>query len=70
MSEEGRSADYPECDSKIPEPSAEDIGFIGSSQSVGFGHEQSENRLPPVGEFPNTESGTGKSDTPSNSSLF
>jgi hypothetical protein len=44
-----------------------EIGFIGSSASVGCGHESSMNRMPPItnGEFPNEESGEGKDDTPS-----
>jgi len=51
---------YPCLISPVGPPSEEDQGFIGSSESVGFGHEESMNRLPPVGEFPNTESGEGK----------
>lgn len=51
---------FPECESSKDLSPDGEVGYIGSSESVGAGHEDSENRLPPVGEFPNTETGEGK----------
>lgn len=69
MAEEGRSSEYPECISKVGSPSSGDVGYIGSSESVGFGHEDwSRDNVQEAP--PNSESGTGKDDNPSNTALF
>lgn len=55
------SKTFPECDSPIPAPSAGDIGYIGSSESVGCGNEPGDHLAPFSNEeFPNEESGEGK----------
>lgn len=54
---------FPELNSAIDySPEGGEPTYIPSSESVGAGHEDSMNRMPPItnGEFPNEESGEGK----------
>ena len=54
---------FPEGDvqGRFPADEAGAPAYIGSSEQVEEGHEQSMNRMPPITneEFPNTESGEG-----------